>query len=316
MAEHAEVFISATTSDLGSYRREIKDALLTFQIEESDFGLAYGPLTAMLSGLIERCEAVIHVVGLYYGAEPPQRPPGEQRRSYSQIEYDLARKLKKPIYLFLAADSYEPDKRFAQTEEEKELQLAHRRAIENCGEMYYTFVSREELRSRVRELRFPARSTAAPRRVVNLPYVSLGPLFKGRDAALADLRQRLRGGDGRAIDLTARQAVHGLGGVGKTRLAIEYAWRHAGGYTALLFLSASSAVDLRIHLAGFCDPLVLDLPEQGRQEEEVRLAAVFRWLSDNPGWLLIFDNVDSQEAAADVERTLPRLYGGQVLCQL
>jgi hypothetical protein len=47
MAEHAEVFISGTTRDLGSYRGEIKDRLLTLQIfpmEESNFALAYGPL--------------------------------------------------------------------------------------------------------------------------------------------------------------------------------------------------------------------------------------------------------------------------------
>ena len=48
MAEHAEVFISATTPDLGSYRGEVKNALLTleiFPIEQSNFALAHGPLT-------------------------------------------------------------------------------------------------------------------------------------------------------------------------------------------------------------------------------------------------------------------------------
>jgi hypothetical protein len=47
MAEHAEVFISATTRDLAGYRREVKDALLSLQIfpiEESSFTLAYGRL--------------------------------------------------------------------------------------------------------------------------------------------------------------------------------------------------------------------------------------------------------------------------------
>ena len=80
MAEHAEVFISGTTRDLDSYRREIKDALLALQIfpiEERNFALAYGPLVAMLRDLIGRCDAVIHLAGFYYGAEPPQRPPGE-----------------------------------------------------------------------------------------------------------------------------------------------------------------------------------------------------------------------------------------------
>jgi tetratricopeptide (TPR) repeat protein len=167
------------------------------------------------------------------------------------------------------------------------------------------FASIEEVASRVRELRFPARNAEAPRRVSNLPYNSLGPLFKGRDAALPELKQRLQSG--------SCQAIHGLGGVGKTRLAIEYAWRHAGNYTALLFASARSAVDLRTNLAGFCDPLVLNLPEQGRPEEAARLAAAFRWLNEHSGWLLILDNADTPEAAAEVEKTLPKLQGGGVI---
>jgi Domain of unknown function (DUF4062) len=60
MAEHAEVFISGTTRDLGSYRRTVKDALLTksiFPIEETNFALAYGPLTDILRALIRRCDA-------------------------------------------------------------------------------------------------------------------------------------------------------------------------------------------------------------------------------------------------------------------
>src|SRR5271165_2098067 len=221
MAEHTEVFISGTTRELGSYRREIKDALLTLQIfpiEESNFELAYDPLVAMLRDLIGRCDAVIHLAGFYYGAEPPQSPPGERRRSYTQIEYDVARELKKPLYLFLATENYELDKLSTQSEEEKEPQLTHRHAIEQCGDIYYQFTGREELGSRIRGLRFPGRSAEAPRRVVNLPYNSLGPLFKGRDAALVELRQRLMGGEGRAVGLTPRQAIHGLGGVGKIRM--------------------------------------------------------------------------------------------------
>ena len=148
MVEHAEVFISGTTRDLASYRREIKDALLTLQIfpiEETNFALAYGPLVAMLRDLIGRCDAVIHLAGFYYGAEPPQRSPGRRRRSYTQIEYDVARELKKPLYLFLATENYESDKSSAQSDEEKELQLTHRCAIEQCGDIYYWFANREEL---------------------------------------------------------------------------------------------------------------------------------------------------------------------------
>ena len=43
------------------------------------------------------------------------------------------------------------------------------------------------------------------------------------------------------------------------------------------------------------------------------MSAVFRWLSKNPGWLLILDNVDTEEAASGVEETLPRFRGRQVI---
>jgi hypothetical protein len=49
---------------------------------------SHGPLTAKLRSLIAPCDAVIHLAGFYYGAEPSQRPSGEPRRSYTQIEYD------------------------------------------------------------------------------------------------------------------------------------------------------------------------------------------------------------------------------------
>jgi hypothetical protein len=41
---------------------------------------------------------------------------------------------------------------------------------------------------------------------------------------------------------------------------------------------------------------------------------VFRWLSGNPGWLLlILDNADTAEAAVEVEKALPKLQGGDVI---
>jgi tetratricopeptide (TPR) repeat protein len=65
----------------------------------------------------------------------------------------------------------------------------------------------------VRELRFPARSAEVPHRVANLPYNSLGPLFKGRDVSLVELRQQLRA--------TRCQVIHGLGSRTSGRLHRE-----------------------------------------------------------------------------------------------
>ena len=43
-------------------------------------------------------------------------------------------------------------------------------------------------------------------------------------------------------------------------------------------------------------PTILNLPERDQPEETERLAAVFRWLSENPGWLLILDNADTHSS--------------------
>jgi len=147
----------------------------------------------------------------------------------------------------------------------------------------------------------------------NLPFATLGPLFHGRETILARLRETLaRTPAGRAAAI-AGKAVHGLGGVGKTRLAIEYAWQHASEYSALLFVGASSPADLGRNLAALCEPGVLDLPEQAAPEEAIRVEAVLRRLGEQNGWLLILDNVDSPDAAAAVDALVARLHGGHVL---
>ena len=110
---------------------------------------------------------------------------------------------------------------------------------------------------------------------------------------------------GAAAAIVARQAIHGLGGVGKTRLAVEYAWRYQADYTALLFVFADMPANLRRNLAALTEPL--RLPQQEAQEEDVRVAAVLRRLGDKNGWLLILDNVDTDAVAQAVEPLLPRL---------
>jgi hypothetical protein len=105
----------------------------------------------------------------------------------------------------------------------------------------------------------------------------------------------------------------GGGGGAKTRLAVEYAWRHADDYNALLFLGADAPAHHRANLAELVGPAALNLPEQQAREQEVRLKAVLDWLHQHPGWLLILDNVDTAAAAGAVQGLLPRLHGGQVL---
>ena len=143
-----------------------------------------------------------------------------------------------------------------------------------------------------------------------LPYASLRHLFKGREAFLRRLRESLTRADGGATAIVSK-ALYGMGGIGKTRAAVEYAWAHREDYAALLFVQADSPEELRRNLAGLARPL--QLPEREEAEEEARLAAVLAWFVTNPGWLLILDNVDTPDALAEVDRLMGRLAGGHVL---
>jgi tetratricopeptide (TPR) repeat protein len=162
----------------------------------------------------------------------------------------------------------------------------------------------------VKDLEDALRSYLAHRKPCNLPLASIGRLFKGREAFLDELRTRLGAPDGRATAIVNKLAVHGLGGVGKTRAAVEYAWRHAGEYTALLFVSAPSAAELRDNLANLAG--ALGTTAKGTTVDE-QLATVLRWLDSHPGWLMIIDNVDTDEAAHEVQRQLAKLAAGHVL---
>lgn len=145
----------------------------------------------------------------------------------------------------------------------------------------------------------------------NPPQRSIETLFKGREAALDELREKLDAGDDRAVGIVTAQLVHGLGGVGKTRLAIEFAWRNRQRYAALLFVKADAPDNLAAGLAGLC--ATLNVPERDATEQDVRVAAVRKWLSRNPGWLLILDNVDDQPAAVAAQELAESLAGGHLL---
>ena len=132
----------------------------------------------------------------------------------------------------------------------------------------------------------------------------------GRDTALKDLRAALASAKGAAI---AGRALHGLGGIGKTRLAIEYAWAHADDYSALLFVRADGAAALDAGLAALAGAEALDLPEKEAREDAAKIGAALRWLEAHPTWLLILDNVEDPEAVAAVAKLMPRLKGGHVI---
>ena len=153
------VFISATSKDLGTVRELVEEALLTMDcmpIEQTNFPPDYRSVREMIEEKVAGCEAVIQIVGIRYGAEPDPStlPEGAARRSYTQMEADIARKLEKKLYLFVCPEDFPYDQATAESEELRGLQRAYRAEIAK-GEILRTEVKdREELGRKVRELQF------------------------------------------------------------------------------------------------------------------------------------------------------------------
>ncbi len=122
--------------------------------------------------------------------------------------------------------------------------------------------------------------------------------FTGREDLLAELRRRIATEE---ITALLPHALQGMGGVGKTQLAIEYAYRYRSDYDVVWWISADQDALARSALAALAPRLGLTGVTLGRIEDAV--AAVLDALRRGEPferWLLIFDNADQPEAIRDL----------------
>jgi DNA-binding phage protein len=131
-------------------------------------------------------------------------------------------------------------------------------------------------------------------RVWNVP--ARNPSFTGRDDLLATVRERLLAGDRAVV-----QALRGMGGVGKTQLAAEYAHRFADSYEVAWWVSSEHPGLIGDQFAAL--GVALGCVQAGAGIEVVR-AVVLAELRARGRWLLVFDN------AADPADVTPWLAGG------
>ena len=138
--------------------------------------------------------------------------------------------------------------------------------------------------------------------ITNLPRRN--PHFTGRQKLLSDLREGLEKQSLAGVLQT--EAISGLGGIGKTQLAVEYAHRHAIAYDVTWFVPAelrTSATASLIHLAE-------RLGVSGGAKPDEAIEALFETLRRRGRWLLIYDNAERPE---DLDGLLPRGGAGHVL---
>ena len=166
--------------------------------------------------------------------------------------------------------------------------------------------------------------------------------FTGRTKELQLLSDIVRGA---GKDQRKIAVLHGLGGIGKTDIVLQYAWQNVTAYTSVLWIDSATkevlkrsliiaAQNLIQHLAARCVPGQLDYtaiardlgiaglinasgqlvysPESDGQEKVE--CALCKWLSmeGNDQWLLIFDNVDDMEVV-DRAKHFPRSSSGTII---
>ncbi|MFC8349544.1 FxSxx-COOH system tetratricopeptide repeat protein [Streptomyces sp. NPDC057280] len=125
-------------------------------------------------------------------------------------------------------------------------------------------------------------------RVRNLP--ARNATFTGRDSMLVQLREALASGQRVAV-----QALHGRGGVGKTQLALEYAYRFAGEYEFAWWITSEDPALIPDQLAALAARTGI-APAGTAPAEAVEL--LLAELGGMSRWLLVFDNAEDPAALA------------------
>src|SRR5258708_9963571 len=275
---NVQIFLSAVSAEFGSYRDHLRRDLdrpnVTVKIQE-DFIATGSETLDKLDDYIRKCDAVIHLVGDMTGApaQPPsvavirQRYPDFAKRfavlkpflkakapalSYTQWEAWLALYHGRPLFIAVPKPSAPRDQRFQSDDGQRAAQKAHLAqlaTVERYPEILFSNADRlavEMLRSRLQEILARAGIVTKP---VNLPYSSIGELFKGREDLIESLSAIFkRIPSTQSVPIVAA-ALIGMGGAGKSRAALEYAWRRSGEYTALLFAGSDGPEALQRNLA-------------------------------------------------------------------
>ncbi|KAL9131006.1 MAG: hypothetical protein Q9217_000948 [Psora testacea] len=145
-----------------------------------------------------------------------------------------------------------------------------------------------------------------------------------RQEELAAMHKTLGGGTGRRA-----VTLHGLGGIGKTQLAIAYAKAHGSDYSAVLWLNIKDEDSVKQSYARIARQILREHPSASQlvsitdesQLDEI-VTAVKRWLehAKNTRWLIVFDNYHNPKVpgtagpgVVNIQQFLPEAYHGSVI---
>jgi tetratricopeptide (TPR) repeat protein len=127
----------------------------------------------------------------------------------------------------------------------------------------------------------PEAANRPPAPVFNLPF-SRNPFFTGREDQLGAIHA--------ALVSRGRAALSGLGGIGKTQTALEYAYRHQGEYDHVFWVRAEQETELITGYVALAK--TLQIPGHQQEDQQAIVALMKQWLATHDRWLLVLDNAD------------------------
>jgi tetratricopeptide (TPR) repeat protein len=315
------IMLSSTFTDLKQHRQKVIDAIgkldyMPRVMEHSGARAAADVIESSLN-MVRDSVAYFCIISLKYGQTPVDPVRNPKRLSITELEFNEAVRLGRPIILFIMGDEHPVKKADIEATPGKRKKLdTFRKQAKRMGpdseveRICETFEDLDQfahaaviaLGNLVRDLERVAPHTGTgivpkpPGVVSNIP-ITVPLHFLGRDRDLAAIDAALKSSKGSA----AITALHGLRGVGKTTLAAAYAEHHRNDYRAAWWIRAQNESTMRADLVGLA--VRLGWVAADEEEEPALVVAMDRLRNEGDGVLLIYDNAIG---ADQIRKHLPR----------